>query len=365
MRFWRHSWMTICIALLAVVVSATMAMAQTPVPPPVAGGSISGIVTDNTGAPLPDVNVTLLGETAAARTDSVGHFTLSDIPPGGHTTLFRHIGYRSVEYRWVARSGTGLQVAVAMTPAPRQLDRVVVEAPSTSHRRGTSSISGTVVDSVSAAVVGADVRLLGSGLSTITDSTGRFEFQMLAAGSYIVRARRRGLASGNYVMQIIDDDNRGVTLKLYAPPKKTSSRDAEAASGYGIADLGFDAFDRRERVSSGAIILGPGDLFRANRASLDFVLQQYRVASTTARASARTDPRGSTDDGDCLLIDGKRAVYQPLHTFTSLEVQLVEVLRASSFVDDFVISQMEALKGCRGDMNRHPPYFVLWTRSLR
>jgi hypothetical protein len=202
-------------------------------------------------------------------------------------------------------------------------------------------------------VSGADVRLLGSGLSTLTDSTGGFEFQMLAAGSYIVRARRRGLLSNNYVMQIADDDSRGITLKLYGLPKKTSSRDTATASGYGITDIGFDAFDRRERVSSGRSVLGPGDLFRANRAPLDFLLQQYRTAAR------------STDENDCLLIDGRRAVYQPLRSFTSLDVQLVEIFRTNAFVDEFVVSQMDAVRDCRGDMNRHPSYFVLWTRSMR
>jgi hypothetical protein len=113
-------------------------------------------------------------------------------------------------------------------------------------------------------------------------------------------------------------------------------------------------------------MLGPGDLFRANRASLDLALQSFRDAqSSRMRAPAMRQSIGSTDDGDCLLIDGRRAVYQPLHTFTTLDVQLIEAFRANAFVDDYLVSQMEPLKECRGDMNHHPSYFVLWTRSLR
>ena len=352
--------------LLPLVLAATIVRTQTPaLGPP--GGSLSGVVRDVAGVPLSDVNVTMLGESGAARTDSTGRFALRAVPPGNHTALFRRIGYRSVEYRWIAGSGGESQIAVAMTPVPRQLDRVVVEAPTTSRRRGTSSIEGSVLDSAGRGIEGADIRLLGGGLSTVTDSMGRFKFAMLAAGSYIVRARRQGLTSGNYVMQVADDDDRGITLKLFGLPKKTGARDSAAASGYGVSDAGFDAFDRRERSGSGNPTLGPGDLFRANGAALDFVLQRYRDAELLPRrrSSIVAAGAGSTDDGDCLLIDGRRAAYQPLRSFSSREVQLVEVIRPNAFVDAFVISEMDGLRECRGSMDHHPTYFALWTRSMR
>jgi hypothetical protein len=58
-------------------------------------------------------------------------------------------------------------------------------------------------------------------------------------------------------------------------------------------------------------------------------------------------------------------MYQPLRTYSSQDVQLVEVFRANASVDGYVVSQMEGLKECRGNLDRHPSYFVLWTRSLR
>ena len=340
--------------------------AQTPAVT-VAVGALSGVIRDVGGVPLRDVEVTLLGESGTTRTDSSGRFALRDVPAGSHTALFRRIGYRSVEYRWVAQAGRELQVSVTMQPIPRQLARVVVEAPSSSRKRGTSSIAGTVTDSSGQPVNGADVRLLGSGLSTITDSSGRFDFAMLAAGSYIVRARRIGLASTTHVMQIVNDDNRGITLKMFGLPPRMRSRDSASASGYGITDAGFDAFDRRERAGFAYRVLGPGDLFRADGAPLDFVLQPYRDNVSLHRPSSnlvREGP-GSTEEGDCLLLDGRRAVYQPLRTFSSVSIQLVEVFRANSFVDDYVASEMSTLPECRGDANHHPSYFVLWTRSLR
>jgi hypothetical protein len=350
----------VCIAMAARGLVAQQGAA--PPPPSV----LSGVVRDIAGAPLADVNVSLLGESLATRTDSAGRFVLRDIPAGSHTALFRRIGLRSVDYRWVAQAGRELQVAVAMAPVPRELDRIVVEAPSSSRKRGTSSIGGVVTDSTGAAVIGADVRLLGSGLSTVTDSGGRFEFRMLAAGPYIVRARRHGLSPTSHVLQLADDDNRGITLKLFGLPRRTGARDTASASGYGIVDLGYEDFDRRERGGFAQRVLGPGDLFRENRRPLDLVLQSYRDdMGLSRRASGFVNGGDVTTEGDCLLIDGRRAAYQPLRTYTSVDVQLVEIYRANAFVDEFVISQMDALRECRGGIDRHPSYFVLWTRALR
>ncbi|MEP6619385.1 MAG: carboxypeptidase regulatory-like domain-containing protein [bacterium] len=336
---------------------------QTPAGPT---GSLAGVVTDAGGAPLSNVEVTLLGESGGARTDSSGRFILRDVLVGGHTALFRRLGFRSVERRWQSRPSAISEISVEMTPLPRQLDRVVVEAPGVSRRRGTSSIGGSVTDSAGRSVAGADVRLLGSGLSTVTDSGGGFEFQLLAAGPYIVRARRQGLAGGNYVMQIGDDDHRGITLKLFGLPPKTRSGD-EVASGYGVADAGFDAFDRRLRGSTSAVVLGPADLFRAGPTSLDFLVRQYRDLASAQRRRSLTQEvgAGSSEEGDCLLIDGRRVAYQPVRTFTTTGVQLVEVYRSNAWVDGYVVSQMEGFRECRGSMDRHPTYFVVWTRGLR
>jgi hypothetical protein len=330
-----------------------------------ATGSLAGVVRDPVGTPLADVSVTLQGEAIAARSDSAGRFALADVPVGSHTALFRRIGYRSVEYRWTAQAERVLQIAVTMTPVPRQLERIVVEAPLSSRRRGTSSIAGTILDSAGHPLSGADVRLLGSGLSTETDASGGFEFRSLAAGSYIVRARRLGRSSGNYVIQIADDDNGGITLRLYGLP--AGRRDTTAESGYGAADLGFEAFDRRTRNGVTYPLLGPADLFRQNRAPLDLVLQRYRddPNGRSVGPAMRADDSGSREDGDCLLVDNRSALYQPLRAFTSLETMMVEVFRRNAPVDAFIVTQMEGHRECRGGMDRHPPYYVLWTRRLR
>jgi len=345
-----------CVALVAAVAGRAVAAQAPASPPPTA--SLAGVVHAVGGLPLGDVNVTLIGESLAARSDSTGAFTLAGISPGPHTALFRRLGYRSVDYRFTARAGVRIEVAVTMAPAPHELERVVIEAPGVTRRRGTSSIGGTISDSLGAPVVGADVRLLAAGLRTVTDSQGQFEFRSLAAGSYIVRARARGLRSANAVMQIVADDNRGITMKMYGVAGR-AARDTSAASGYGVADVGYDAFDRRERSSESNIVLGPADLVRNGRTPLDLLLQRYLDMSAHAAGI------GSIDTNDCLLVNGQRALYQPLGSFRSVDVQLVEAFRKNAIVDPYLVMQMNDVADCRGDEARHPPYFVLWTRAMR
>jgi hypothetical protein len=354
------------ILLIAAIIAPATIAAQTPAPAPPATASLSGVVRGLGGAPLPDVDVSLIGETGGTHSDSTGHFVLRGITAGGHTALFRRIGRGSVEYRWTARAGRDLQVTVTMAPAAQQLDRVVVEAPGLKRRLGTSTVGGRVVDASDHAVVGADVRLLGTGLSTISDSSGGFTFQSIPAGPYIVRARRRDLQSASYPVQIADDDNRdGITLKMHA--FLTGERDPESAAGYGAADVAFDEFDHRERANPAERVIGPADLFRADRAPMDFVLQQYRdrPAAHSSKPLAMNDGSRSVEDGDCLLVDGRRAIYQPLSSYSSSDVQLVEVFHAGSFADQTVVSHMDGISQCQGTMDHHPTYFVLWTRWMR
>lgn len=326
--------------------------------------ALTGTVRGEHGAPLALVSVTLIGESVSTRTDSAGVFALKNVPPGSHTVLFRRIGFRSVERRWVAQSGDHCDVAVTMVPLPPQLDRVVVEAARTTRMRGTSSIVGSVVDSVGRPVANADVRLLASGLSTATDSAGRFEFRSLAAGSYILRVRRHGLRSANAVMQIVDDDDRGISIKQFNLPVKTSERDRAAASGYGVADSGFDEFDYRGRTRLPSAVFGPADLFQANGKSLDLVLEQFRDVPSADTRRVRS-LAAATDEGDCLLIDGRRPIRRPLNSFLASDLQLIEVYRRNALVDSYLASQMSGLAHCGGTVDRHPVYFVLWTRALR
>jgi len=55
--------------------------------------TLKGVVMDSTHAPVPGVLVAVVAVHQATRTDSLGRFTLSKLPPGGIDISLRRIGY--------------------------------------------------------------------------------------------------------------------------------------------------------------------------------------------------------------------------------------------------------------------------------
>lgn len=54
---------------------------------------LEGVVRDDAGHPIPEVEVSAMGTDATAVTDSLGRFRLSDLSPGPYLLRFRRIGY--------------------------------------------------------------------------------------------------------------------------------------------------------------------------------------------------------------------------------------------------------------------------------
>src|ERR1700738_2544497 len=79
----------IFLALLALTAAATVAQAQ-------ATGRIVGRVTTTDGdRPLAAATVIIVGTTRAAITDTLGRFTIADVPAGAHRVQARRIGFVS------------------------------------------------------------------------------------------------------------------------------------------------------------------------------------------------------------------------------------------------------------------------------
>ena len=109
-------------ALFACFTSASPLHAQTP------SGEVSGVVTDQSGAAVPGVTVTLRSEgTNAVRevqTNESGLYVMPAIPPGVYTLQATLTGFRTVE-----RKGIEVQVGsasrIAITLEVGQLSEVV------------------------------------------------------------------------------------------------------------------------------------------------------------------------------------------------------------------------------------------------
>ena len=104
-------------ALVAVVLSAASAAAQ---------GRVTGIVTAEGGAPLPNVQVQLEGTAFGAMTAENGRYTITNVPAGVYTVEARRIGYAQARQENIRVAGAEVTVNFAMQVTALKLQREVV-----------------------------------------------------------------------------------------------------------------------------------------------------------------------------------------------------------------------------------------------
>ncbi|MEM9142856.1 MAG: SusC/RagA family TonB-linked outer membrane protein [Bacteroidota bacterium] len=134
--------------LLALVVQVTFAQEKT----------VTGTVTDQTGLPLPGVNILVQGTTNGTQTDFDGNYSIQ--VSEGETLLFTYIGQRNVT-RAVGSANT---VNVQMEDDAQALEEVIVTAYGTSTKEAFTG---------SASVVGAEDLAIRTVTSPIQAIEGR------------------------------------------------------------------------------------------------------------------------------------------------------------------------------------------------
>jgi hypothetical protein len=113
--------------LLLILVPAA-AFAQT------SNGSISGNITDDSGASMPGVTITATnvatGATRTAVTNSAGHFEVQLLPPGTYTVSAELSGFQTVKYdRTVVNVGSDTGLNIKMKPGVAETVTVTAAAP--------------------------------------------------------------------------------------------------------------------------------------------------------------------------------------------------------------------------------------------
>ncbi|HET9983530.1 MAG TPA: TonB-dependent receptor [Longimicrobiales bacterium] len=118
----RRAAITTVLAGLALVSAVAVARAQEPAPT----GSISGRVTDERGAPLPGVQVTLRGSGRATQTRANGEFVLLGVPVGAVTLDASTVSFRPVSASVTVVAGQRATQDFTLAPDPLNLAAVVV-----------------------------------------------------------------------------------------------------------------------------------------------------------------------------------------------------------------------------------------------
>lgn len=169
--------------------------------------SIGGVVTDAlTGVPLPSAEVAVLGEqsgilrrravVAEARTDKTGVYRLCNLEMGDGITVQATFGRNRALPVEVSRRGD------------QTLDMSIpISEPVT--------ITGTVRDwATSGPIQGAQVALLGSPFTALTDSAGAFGFTGVPPGRQVIRTDFIGYASRIDSLTAFSNEALGLEIAL-------------------------------------------------------------------------------------------------------------------------------------------------------
>lgn len=134
-------------------------------------GSLSGTVTDSVGTGISGVAVTLDSGGYATNTDSLGRYTIPDVP--GRTWTLRF-----TKTNWMDTSLPG--VVLAIDEDKKGVDMKMRPVPVVDT---TGSFSGTVTDTAGKPILGASIQVVGAtGLTTLSDSSGKFLLTQVPAG---------------------------------------------------------------------------------------------------------------------------------------------------------------------------------------
>ncbi|HEV2988945.1 MAG TPA: carboxypeptidase regulatory-like domain-containing protein [Candidatus Angelobacter sp.] len=136
-----------------------------------ATGTLTGNVTNTSGAPLNNAQVTSGGVSASTAPD--GTYTLNNVPAGPTTVTATLQGYQSGSQSVTAMAGSSTSVpAIQLAPT------------------NPGTITGNVMDNSGKAIVGATVS--GAGLTITTDANGAYTLGNVPAGSVALTASASG-----------------------------------------------------------------------------------------------------------------------------------------------------------------------------
>lgn len=108
-------------------------------------GSLRGFVYDNeTGEPLPYVNVYIMNTELGAPTDENGFFSVSSIPPGDYTVKLTYVGYDTLMQKFVIEANKITSVKLNLLQAGITLNEVTITS-KTQQKVEEVNISTTII----------------------------------------------------------------------------------------------------------------------------------------------------------------------------------------------------------------------------
>jgi len=177
---------------------------------------MTGVVRDTFAIPIDSVEISIVALERRAFSKADGTFLFTDIKPGKYQVRARKLGY-APQIREFIVDTAGATGGFKLLPLTQVLRPVV-----TTVSRG--GISGVVGDTAFNALVGAEVRVVGHGRITATDSTGGF-YLPVEPGSYLLRFRQPGFSERLVSVIVPRDSGQRIRVTLAPPARALSIRE--------------------------------------------------------------------------------------------------------------------------------------------
>ncbi|MGB3478331.1 MAG: carboxypeptidase regulatory-like domain-containing protein [bacterium] len=162
-------------------------------------GSVYGFVTDETQLPIAKAQVLVAGDREfIAFTNDAGYFIFDDIIPGKYNIVVTRSGY----------APENLDIKVSKYEL-NELNIVLIK----SEKQG-GMISGMVVDYISKEPLVVEVMVTDLGLTTATDSSGKFTFENLDPVTYLLKVQAMDYITSHTDVTVQPDENAEIVVHL-------------------------------------------------------------------------------------------------------------------------------------------------------
>lgn len=252
--------------------------------------TVTGIVTNQAGDPIPQVNVSVRGTSISTQSDDEGYFTILDVADG-LVLVFSHIGYMRKE---VPLSGES-ELTVILEEDAAALDEVVVVGYGTRSRASlTGSIATVSTETLKANPVGSVTQALQGTVPGMTVTTSN-----QPGGGANIRIRGMGTINNNDPLWVIDGVPRTGGFNLFNPSdieSITVLKDAISTAIYGA------------RGANGVILVTTVTGRKSQPPRINF---NVRYGAT--RNTARYDLLDSEEYGEMLWLQARNSGVDPTH----------------------------------------------------
>jgi hypothetical protein len=342
---------TAVVAAMALVLSLalplTMLAQSGGAPPDPKPTGIEGVVVDTAGNPLRGARLTVrdtarVGAAALRRqsgeSDSTGRFRIVDVPAGAHVLEVQRDEYEPAGFQFSIGTGIMAQVRIKLQRDPmwaemqRAADSILaveradsiaaaaaaaraplVRQGATSQQLGGKGLLyGRVLSPEGKPIGFAQVQAMGTPITTVTDSSGRFRLPDLTVGPYFLRARKVGYDPVVFSAQVIRGDSLDATITLTA---FTAARGTRLDTVRVTADADrmsrrLRGFDERRRTARGLYVDRAEITLRRPQQLSDLLRGRPNITVQRNGANGETQvfgPRLSISSGYCplaLIVDG-------------------------------------------------------------